>query len=272
MGQLQVQNLRSTTEVYGKPPPPPNDLLKLLCSTKVFVSLVRAKWVALSHHTPPIMLLLVLGQAGQPQSTVSCPTIPAAPVSASNHCPPYTARPRARVHAFGLCQILSCSLKTLPPDFPFSVIYLFCQRAPLSHSSSTQIPGLSHPNTWRLLHLSLPFHSHKQTFKDSLDDGRAAFLPAGGSALTTTPLREASSVESILLLNDLQWLLSACQTRFGLWLPFKVLSRLVPESRSGLDPYLLTGGNQFCLPNWSLDLRIYVYLLLSLTLWASLVA
>ena len=100
----------------------------------------------------------------------------------------------------------------------------------------------------------------------------SAFLPVGGSALTTTPLHEASSVESILLLNDLQWLLSACQTRFGLWLPFKVLSRLVPESRSGLDPYLLTGGNQFCLPNWSLDLRIYVYLLLSLTLWASLVA
>lgn len=126
------------------------------------------------------------------------------------------------------------------------------------------MPGGSH-----ICHcLSIPTNRPSRT---PLTAG-SAFLPVGGSALTTTPLREASSVESILLLNDLQWLLSACQTRFGLWLPFKVLSRLVPESHSGLDPYLLTGGSQFCLLNWSLDLRIYVYLLLSLTLWASLVA
>ena len=86
----------------------------------------------------PIMLMLVLGRARESQSTGSCFTIPTAPVSASSHCPPNTARaglgsmPAWIVHPYlHLQHISSGSLKTLPPDFPFCVFYLFPQRAPL---------------------------------------------------------------------------------------------------------------------------------------------
>ena len=101
------------------------------------------------------------------------------------------------------------------PTFLFVSSTSFPKELLFPCSLSTQIPGLSHPNSQRLPHLSLPFHSHKQTFKDSLDDGRVILLDAlySPSCLCVKP----SSVENILLLNDLQWFLSACQARFGLW-------------------------------------------------------
>lgn len=96
--------------------------------SKIASRCLESKW---SNLAEALLDLLVLGRAGQSQSTGSCPTIAAATVSAGSHCPPnparagllsmHTACANASLSDVPLhLQQASCSLKTL-----FLLTFLF---------------------------------------------------------------------------------------------------------------------------------------------------